>query len=353
VDLAEKTRLLLENAREGSYFSAYQVYAQMPGRHWQWAGGISNYWPPSVPVDAHTLFDIGSITKVVVTTSLFALAFDRHQVKLDSKLSDFLPELRSNPVGSALISDLLCHASGLKGWLPIYKDQVGDRRFRSYLVQECASWIEKPAGKQAIYSDLGFMLLGEALTEIFKVDLNAVFQREIVAPLKLRHVEFGPIAPPRAVAATEVRNGAPLLGVVFDENSESVGGVSGHAGLFATAENLAPWCQEWLKALEGKSAWLTQETAQLFVKRVGKVPASTWALGWDTKSEQGSSAGSLFSPTSFGHLGYTGCSVWIDPEKKAFVIFLSNRVHPSRLDERIRVLRPALHDSIGELWARS
>ncbi len=197
------------------------------------------------------------------------------------------------------------------------------------------------------YSDLDFLLLGLFIKTKWN-DLNLAFQEEVVKPLSLSQVRYGKISDKNSVAATEVSTVRDRLlwGEVFDENTFALGGISVHAGLFASAEGLVPYCREWLKALHGKSNWISQKTAQTCTQKTNFVKDSTWALGWDTKSPDRSSAGILFSSESFGHLGYPGCSVWIDPKSNLFCIFNTNRVHPSRFDERIRKLRPLIHDAV-------
>jgi serine-type D-Ala-D-Ala carboxypeptidase len=345
----DQIRPLLESARESFVFSAYQVYSEKNQvRHW-W-GGITSYWPAARQVGPDTLFDIGSVTKAVVTTTLFALAVDQRKCSLQDTVGKWVPEWRQNPVGSLVLSDLLCHASGLKAWLPLFEGPIAHAGTRAWVASQGASWIEAAPGHRTAYSDLGFLILGEVLSEVWKRPFWEAFQIEVVGPLALPDVTYGPIAPGRVVAATEVRAGKPLQGVVFDENSAALGGRTSHAGLFSSAQGIAPWCREWLAAVQGKSHWLSEPTARLFIRKAERVSGSTWALGWDTRSYTGSSAGSHFSPTSFGHLGYPGCSVWMDPQRGGYAVFWSNRVHPSRLDERIRKLRPRLHDAIAQTW---
>jgi serine-type D-Ala-D-Ala carboxypeptidase len=340
----------LESHRKSFVFSGYQVWAEHGGKLAQWTGGATSYWPGAVTVDARTFFDIGSVTKAVATTSILARWIDSKKIGLSDTIGQHLPALRSGPLGALSVKSLLTHSSGLKAWLDLSGVGKGLSALVPWLEKNAASWVSGPPGSKTEYSDLGFLCLGLVVEAVARRPFEDVFENEVRSALGLSEVIFGPIPKGRAVAATEVRENLPLSGIVFDENCTALGGLTSHAGLFATAEGLAPWCREWLNATQGNSRWISKETALLFTGRSNSVPKSSWALGWDTKSEAGSSAGTLFSSTSFGHLGYPGCSVWIDPLKSGWVVFLSNRVHPSRLDERIRKVRPVLHDRIAETW---
>lgn len=342
---------LFEKARESFIFSAYQALASCRNVKEEWFGGQTSYWPGAQPVTAETFFDIGSVTKAVVTTSLCALSVDQRKLALADLVGERVPEWGKTPLASLSVRDLLTHSAGLIPWFDFAASTVPQEGMLSWAKKNASQWIAAPAGTQTAYSDVGFLVLGEVLQAVWKDSLESLFNKHIVQPLCLKQVQYAPLLPNQGVAATEVREGTPLQGSVFDENSAALGGKTAHAGLFATARGLAPWCDEWLKALQGKSSWLTPETAALFTQRQDRVQGSSWALGWDTKSAQGSSAGQLFSGKSFGHLGYPGCSVWFDPQKQGYLIFWSNRVHPSRLDERIRKFRPLLHDAVASGWA--
>lgn len=341
----QKTHPLLETARQAYVFSAYQLTCEHAGRSDAWYGGKTSYWPGAESITPKTLFDIGSVTKAVVTTSLFARALSQGRVDLGQAVQHWVPELAGTALGPLLLSDLLSHGAGLKAWLPLFRGAIPADR-RAWMRSQAPHWVENSPASKAVYSDLGFLLLGEVLTSIFQVSLKKAFEQQVAGPLGLGATCYGPVG---AAAATEVREGKPLVGRVFDENCEALGGVGGHAGLFSTAQDLAAWARAWLDAVRGTRSWIEPAVALRLTQRWGKIKTSPWALGWDTPS-QPSSSGRYFSPESFGHLGYPGCSVWIDPKRQGFVIFLSNRVHPSRLDERIRRLRPELHDMLTAHW---
>lgn len=340
---------MLNEARETYVFSGYQLRLESPHEKNYIGGGITRYWPKARKVTPSTLFDIGSLTKVVFTTSVMALLVERKRLFLQAPLEKWLHEIRGSWLGQLTIAQCLTHSTGLRSWYPLYLET--DKRgladwFRTHAEKIRAS----PPQTKTIYSDLGFLLLGLVLEREWG-DLKQIFQGFVAKPLGLESTFFGPVKK-SSVCATEYclwRNKL-LQGEVFDENCWKLGSVCPHAGLFSTASDLARFCEEWLRALEGKSKWLGKATARIFTRRSALVKGSTWALGWDTKSKNFSSAGDLFSMESFGHLGYTGCSMWVDPENKRFAVFLSNRVHPSRFDERFKRLRPRLHDEAVKYW---
>jgi len=342
---------ILEEARKQYLFSAYQLAGVWGEQTFSLSGGVSSYWPGGSEISATTLFDIGSVTKAVVTTSLFALAVDRKAVALEDTVGRFLPELKGTAYAGLVLADVLCHAAGLRWWFPFYEEKKPFDLVSTLKREEKALCEAKP-GSRTVYSDVGFCLLGLVLEKLGG-PLNAQFAKEVSGPLKLKATGYGPVAAQDSVATEFNLDEKRLIhGEVFDDNARSLGGKCAHAGLFSTADDLAIWGRAWLTAVDGQSQWLSVATAQRFTRAVGRVTGSTWALGWDTRSPSGSSAGNLLSLRSFGHLGYPGCSVWIDPDAAAVVVLLTNRVHPSRLDERIRGFRPKLHDAVALKFSR-
>jgi CubicO group peptidase (beta-lactamase class C family) len=339
---------ILDEARNHYVYSGYQLFAERGARPLDLCGGTTSYWPDARPIASATLFDIGSVTKAVVTTSLVALAVQAGELGLSEPVGEWLVELRQTRLGSIRLEHLLSHSGGLVGWYPVFRETT-KRTLIAWFASRADRVVTAPPGKQAVYSDLGFLLLGEIL-ERLGLDLRRAFQARVGRPLGLGDVGFGPVTGDAAATELSAERGRLLRGEVFDDNCFGLGGICAHAGLFASAAALAPWCREWLKAVQGHSGWLSRDTALRFTRPAGLVPGSSWALGWDTRSKTGSTAGSLFSLRSFGHLGYPGCSVWIDPEQNGFVSFFTNRVHPSRLDERIRGVRPRVHDAVARYW---
>jgi serine-type D-Ala-D-Ala carboxypeptidase len=338
---------LLERARAQYVFSGYQFHGEGPSGTLSLHGGMLSHWHGSSAVSPSSLFDIGSVTKAVATTSLLALAVDRGDLSLDDKISTHVRELEGTKVGALDLGAVSSHSAGLEAWLPVGLE-ANRGELLAWFKREDARVCARPPGEKAVYSDVGFLLLGLVL-ETKVGPLGEIFKKQVAEPLGLTEVRFGPV-PAAGCAATEfhLESRRVLQGEVFDDNCRQLGGTCAHAGLFATARGLAPWAKEWLSAVKGKSRWIRSTTAKHFTARSNRAPGSSWAFGWDTRSEAGSSAGSRFSLSSFGHLGYPGCSVWIDPEGGHFAVFNTNRVHPSRLDERIRQVRPALHDAWAE-----
>lgn len=213
-------------------------------------------------------------------------------------------------------------------------------------------------GTRSLYSDLGFMLLGFIIERCGGQSLSAFFKERILASLGEPRLGF--VLPERltefleakrreggGVAPTEVDpwRGRLLHGEVHDENAAALGGEAGHAGLFGTAEAVLAITGMWMQAYHGRTSLLTQDLVREFTRRQNQQGSSSWALGWDTPSAP-SSSGQYFSDRSFGHLGYTGTSVWIDPEVGLEVVLLSNRVHPTRKNDAIRGFRPLIHDLV-------
>ena len=215
--------------------------------------------------------------------------------------------------------------------------------------------VEAPPGAQSVYSDLGFILLGVVVERAGGSPLadycrSAVFE-PMGALLGFRGPKGAASAGLSLIAPTEDDpwRGRLLRGEVHDENAWALGGVAGHAGLFGTAEGVSVVVGHWLDGYKGRSRLLQADLVKRFTTRQENIPGSSWALGWDTPSAP-SSSGSRFSPASFGHLGYTGTSVWVDPSVELEVVLLSNRVHPTRRNESIKQFRPLIHDVIyGEL----
>jgi len=343
---------ILEEARQQFYFSGYQLAGKWGNQSFSSANGISTYWPMSYPVTAASRFDIGSVTKAVATTTILARAVDRKEISLEDTVGKWLPEFEGTAYAGLVLSDLLSHSAGLLWWYPIYKEPKGISLIELFKREE-KTFCEAPPGTRTVYSDLGFLLLGLVL-EKYHGPLRSQLHAEVIEPLDLKATQYGPVQPKLAVATEySEEKKLPILGEVFDENAAFLGGECAHAGIFSTAEDLVAWATGWLFAVQGKSGWISKKTAERFTQPANRVPGSPWAMGWDTKSPTGSSAGTLLSEKSFGHLGFPGCSVWVDPVASAVVVLLTNRIHPSRLDERIKVLRPKLHDAIALQYSRT
>lgn len=303
--------------------------------------GRLTYDADAPPVTAGTLYDLASLTKVIATTTLAMILVDEGKLGLDRPVRDFLPGFQGPGKEAVTVRHLLTHSSGLPAVAPLYKEIQGRP---AYLQRIQAMDLEYAPGSRSVYSDLGILLLGEILERTAGQPLETFVRERVLDPLKMRDTMFRPPAALRSrIAPTEFDpwRGRLVQGEVHDENAFALGGVAPHAGLFGTAPDLARFAQ---MLLEDRSI-VSRKTIDLFTRRAG-IPGSDRALGWDTKSAEGSSAGTLFSHRSFGHTGFTGTSIWMDPERDLFVILLTNRVHPTRENNLIREVRPAVADAV-------
>ncbi len=306
------------------------------------------------PVAEQTLFDIASLTKPIVPTTLLLLAKQEGIVNLDTHLIDFLPEIEEDKYKISL-RHLLKHTSGLPAWRPFFqdieKDQpelVGKRESRSLYLQKISrETLELPIAYQKIYSDLGFILLGILLEDFFHKPLDQLLQEKITGPLEMSQTGYqtSPPTDPTRFAPTEFSSWRKRLlqGEVHDDNAYTLGGVAGHAGLFSTVDDIHRFCREIVFGYQGKSTLFTQEPLLEFIG-----PRVRFKLGWDTPAFQNSQAGQYFTKNGIGHLGYSGCSFWINPEDQYWIILLTNRVHPSAENELIKTWRPKLYDVLYE-----
>src|SRR5881296_450401 len=306
------------------------------------AYGAACLVPEPEPATIDTIYDLASLTKPLVTTTAVALLLADGRLSLEDPLERFVPELTQVDLRQATIRHLLNHTSGLPAWRPLYERIVPDgHRLRAQpLAARRAAVFEaihheplvEPVGRRCLYSDLGFMLLGEILERIVKQEWAAFCHADVLARLG-------------------------VSGLFFMSESGPTGGVSVDARRFAATEQ-DEWRGRLIRgevhdenaAVLGESSPIPSWGAREFVRRQGIDPRGSWALGWDTPStgpgNTPSSSGQYFSPASFGHLGYAGTSVWVDPERELIVVLLTNRVHPTRKNDKIRAFRPVLHDVV-------
>lgn len=312
-------------------------------------------------VNAETIYDVASLTKPIVTTTLVMKLVERKQLDLDAPVARYLPQFAAaaksdpDPSWRARISVrmLLLHDSGLPAHEDFFKLAKGHDAILAHVMSR--PLVREP-GTKIEYSDLGFILLGEIISRLAGTSLEALAQREIFSPLGMRNSRFNPprslrarIAPTEHDAAFRKRQ---ILGEVHDENAWAMGGVSGHAGLFSTAGDISIFAQMLLNGgIYAHRRLLVRATVQAFTARQN-IGDSARALGWDVPVAP-STSGQYFSASSFGHLGFTGTSLWIDQERGLFVNLLTNRVNPTRANIKIREVWPALHDAIGEALSKS
>jgi CubicO group peptidase (beta-lactamase class C family) len=298
------------------------------------ARGTQTYDSSSPRVDAHTMYDLASLTKVLSTAALMADALSTGKMQLHDRVRHWITAWTGEDRQTVTIQDLLEHASGLPGHRPYYQSRRGRAAFELAICEEPLAYRPRT---ESMYSDPGFMLLGFAMERAAAATLDAQFNswrdRELGADLELR---FTPGTEWRGrIAPTEIMpDGGIRHGEVHDENAEALGGVAAHAGLFGTAAAVGA-CARW---------WMRSPALSQFSTR-SRVPGSSRALAWDTMLPT-SSCGTRLSPSAIGHTGFTGTSLWIDPAKDLYVAILSNRVHPTRHNDGIRETRRALHDAI-------
>jgi len=361
----------LQSAVDDGVFPGAQLAVRLRGELQcvAMAGRLSSE-PFGTPVQACTIYDLASLTKPLATATSVLLLIQAAKVSLEDSVQQILAELEGTPIGQATVRELLTHRSGLPGWRPFYERldargvisglSKGDQPVKQQVLRMIR---DEPLiyarGERSIYSDLGFMLLGLLLERLSGVALDRWCEEAIFRPLRADPLLFCPTAgqvQPEVGCSTVDRSRiAPtewdewrnrlLCGEVHDENAAAMGGIAGHAGLFGTAESVLVVSGAWLNGYHGRSSMLDGKLVRQFTTRQELSTGSSWALGWDTTSAP-SSSGSFFSEESFGHLGYTGTSLWIDPRCELEVVLLSNRVHPSRRNEKIKIFRPYIHDLV-------
>jgi len=365
--MLEKISLRMNEAVEENVFPGAVVLVAYQGKIvFHEAFGSSRIIPQKVPMTQGTLFDIASLTKPVATTTACMFLIQRGLLKLEDPVNKIISEFGHGDKDRVTIFHLLTHSSGLRAWRPLYQevnpeaegrpellgDDVTRQRIYGMVHKEPLSY---PTATQSLYSDLGFILLGEVIERLTRMRLDRFHEQEISPKFKLVETFFLPWREEqsrsrligRIVAATEdcPWRKKVLSGVVEDENAYAMGGVSGHAGLFSTALDLHRFLETLLHADSGDRAIWSPKLVRNFLTRQTEVPKSSWALGWDTPSTP-SVSGQFFSHNSFGHLGYSGTSIWVDRDKKLIVILLTNRVHPTRKNNKIQKFRPEIHDLI-------
>jgi beta-N-acetylhexosaminidase len=344
-------------------------------------------------IKSDTIYDVASLTKPVVTTTLIAMEVEAGRINLDAPVGLYLPEWNSGPQrewrNKVTIRHLLTHASGLPGHVTYYQSLKSKREIIHRVLSE--RLINEP-GSTCEYSDPGFMLLGAILESTTGWSFETLARKRIFFPLDMRRSMFDPASissgtripddylyhgtglikgiiesedpgdstPPSAISAKRLiemviaptgtdspLRGRLLRGEPHDDNTFVMGGIAGHAGLFSTGGDLAAFCQMMLNGgIYAHRRLLKRATVEEFTA-AQPLAESTRALGWVVPTEP-SASGKYFSARSFGHAGFTGTSMWCDPEKDLFVVLLTNRVHPVRTNEKIQHVRPAVHDAVAE-----
>jgi len=328
--------LVRDGIQRGAYPGAVLVIGRRDTILFAKAYGHLTWSTQSAPPDVDsTLWDVASLTKVIATTTAMMLLVERGRVSLDSPVVRYVPEFNGRGTAAVTVRHLLTHTSGLRAWLPLNR-LAPDSAAAMRIVYEQTPQV--PPGTRMEYSDFNAILLGEIVRRTgWGGPLDAFATHEIFGPLGMRSTMF---RPPRNLgrraAPTGVWRGHPVSGVVNDQNAARLGGVAGHAGLFASASDLARFAQFMLGegALPGGPRLLRPETVRAFTAIAvnARRGASARTLGWEAlpTGEEVSSAGKLLGPRSYGHTGWTGTSLWIDPGRGLFVLLLTNRAYAPR-----------------------
>ncbi len=327
--------------------------------------------PQPEPMRIDTVFDLSSLTKPLATTIAVMCLVSQGKLKLDDRVTRFFHNFGVYGKNFISFRHLLAHCSGLPAYRPYYTEIaamerkgkvnfIASRGAREYVYYQIhREKPERPAGTGAVYSDLGFIALGEMVEETGGMGLDRFVRDKVYRPLGLRATDFIDLSLMRSrrlepvremFAATELCafRKRLLVGEVHDNNAYAMGGVAGHAGLFAPVREVGKLAAELVACWRGRSSFLPKTLVAEFWQRDQSVKGSTWALGWDTPSPGRSSAGRYFSSAAVGHLGFTGTSLWIEPQREIIVALLTNRVHPHSTNEAIREFRPRIHDLVME-----
>ena len=299
------------------------------------ARGSQTYAPASRPVDAETIYDLASLTKVIGTAALISGEIASGRMRLNDRVRHWIPEWTGEDRQIVTLQDLLEHASGLPAHRPYYQSRRGRASIELAVCEEPLAYLPRT---HSIYSDPGFMLLGFAIENAAAAPLDRQFHawrdRELGADVELKYLP-GSAWLTRIAPTEDTLSGEERRGVVHDENTEALDGVAAHAGLFGTAAAVGA-CARW---------WMRSPQLPLFATKTA-VSGSSRALAWDTMLPT-SSCGTKLSESAIGHTGFTGTSLWIDPARDLYVVLLSNRVHPTRHNnDGIQAVRRQLHDAI-------
>jgi CubicO group peptidase (beta-lactamase class C family) len=321
--------------------------------------GYLSLIPDRIPVKKETIFDLASLTKPLSTTLCVMKLVDEGKLELDQSLSQLIPTPVPSDKKDLSPRLLLSHSAGFTDWRPFYLDLMAyesEQRKRILREQILKDPLAYSPGEEYLYSDLGFMLLEWIIEEITGMSMRQFVEKSFYQSLSLKRTFLStvPLSMPFKKAVFAATQDCPwrkrvIQGEVDDENAWALGGYSGHAGLFGTAEEVYEVVNLLREHYHGnRNDYLKPETVRTFFTRQDIVKGSDWCLGWDSRAEENSSAGRYFSRNSVGHTGSTGTSVWMDLDRDVVVILLTNRVHPTRENAKIKAFRPVLHDLIME-----
>jgi len=368
----EKVDRALDRAIEGAEMPGAVVLARMH-REGEWlehasVRGLAVARPERIPMSRETVFDLASLTKVLATTTALMLLVEDGKLALDEPAAKWLPHFAERGKEGITLRHLLTHSSGLHPWRGFHESLIERERKKG------ETWIGTPAAKDwilesicrsvpvhepgtaAVYGDLDFIVLGAVVEAASGLTLDQFCRERIFEPLGMASTRFLPggasEAERRGIAATEncPWRGRIVWGEVHDPNASAMGGVAGHAGLFAPADDVVRFADALLDVWHERGDFVPRARLVEFATRQDLPAGSDWALGWDTPTPGASSSGRHFSKQSIGHLGFTGTSLWIDFEAEAVVVMLTNRIHLVAKKSKF-TLRPEIHDLLREGFA--
>ncbi len=334
-------RVVQSGIKAGGYPGAAVVVGRKGASVWQKGFGRLSWSPASTSVEAdNTIYDVASLSKVVGTTTAVMLLFDEKKVDLDAPVLRYLPAFSGGLKDRVTVRDLLTHRSGLPAGRDLWRRARSPQEARDMVL---ATPLEYRPNEGYIYSDLGADLLGMIVEVVTGERLDMFLSRRVFRPLGMNNTFYRPADSLRyRIAPTEVTppRGYPLRGEVHDENAYALGGVAGHAGLFSTAADLSIFAQMMLNAgsYDGVQI-LSDSTVRLFTRRT----AGHRALGWDT-ADGDYGSGAYLTERAYGHTGYTGTSIWIDPDREMFVVLLTNRVHAAKAQRPAKIIADVRSD---------
>jgi serine-type D-Ala-D-Ala carboxypeptidase len=349
--LRDSVRAILDRARTDSAFpGAFAVIGTGDSVLVEYGAGTLD-WRPSPRPDENTLWDMASLTKVVGMTSAMMQLTETGKVDLDAPVQRYLPEFRGPNKELVTIRHLLTHSSGLPAWRPLYKETATPEAARALAV---ATALDTLPGVRMVYSDLGAIILGQVVERVSGERLEEYLTRHVFGPLGMTSTQYRPsrdLLPRTAPTEFDPWRQRKIHGEVHDENAFALGGISAHAGLFSTGHDVARLTRMYLNrgTLDGTRI-VSAETIRRFTT-VQDSALSNRALGWETPNGS-NSAGHVLKRPAFGHTGFTGTSIWIDPTRDLFVILLTNRVNPTRQNLRIGGVRTALADVVARVVDR-
>ena len=352
--LKQGRAVLLDGVERLRVFPGAQAAIYDDGRIESIAVGTLRHDQPNRQVDDNTLFDLASLTKPIATAASIAMLLQEGKLGLDDRVATHLSLAENSPFANCTIEQLLSHTAGFAAWLPLYDSVPEKMRGQVEAIDPMLDALLKsePAaapGAEERYSDLDYFLLGHLVHKASGLPLDAFAQKSIFEPLGSETVgyrpkDFSDIAPTGLCPWKKTE----LAGQVHDDNTRACGGVAGQAGLFGTALSLIPFMAEIIEGLEGQGTLFDPELLDLMCTRPFPKLAGSFTLGWDTVSKVGTLTGSRFGPQTIGHHGFTGCSLWIDPQARVGMALLTNHVFNSLDKAGINRIRPAFFDAVWE-----